>query len=274
MLRTTLHRARTHRHFAPSLPLRRPLEQPVRIPRVSSPFFPSCGELRFTASPSSPSFGHSLVHCSPWTMEPPVHRLVNLAHQLYHWKIIHFHANPRNFAPEPLASLKIHGSLVVAPLVSGGLGPSEWGRWIKTKGISLSMAYFTQGLLHVLAISNLQGSRGVALLLSMFVQCVANIIPGVVVLSVLPTSFLTLLFSALTLQFLVSAIWRIDEISKKGGGEESRRKSRWIKRFSTKILLYNPKDCACKIYLTFTLALKQRCKSSIWSPHKEQSILI
>jgi hypothetical protein len=43
------------------------------------------------------------------------------------------------------------------------------------------MAYFTQGLLHVLAISNLQGSRGVALLLSTFVQCLANIIPGVVV---------------------------------------------------------------------------------------------
>ena len=27
--------------------------------------------------------------------------------------------------------------------------------------------------------------------------------------------------------------------------------------------------CVCKTYLTFTLALKQRCKSSIGTPHKE-----
>jgi hypothetical protein len=41
----------------------------------------------------------------------------------------------------------------------------------------------------------------------------------------------------------------------------------------TKSLLYNPRGCVCKIYLTFTLALKQRSKSSIFTPHNEQSIL-
>jgi hypothetical protein len=52
----------------------------------------------------------------------------------------------------------------------------------------------------------------------------------------------------------------------RGGGERT-------KRFLTKILLYDPKGCVCKIYLTFTLALKQKCKSNIWSSRKEQSIL-
>jgi hypothetical protein len=31
--------------------------------------------------------------------------------------------------------------------------------------------------------------------------------------------------------------------------------------------------CVCKKYPTFTLALKQRCKSGIFTPHKGQSIL-
>jgi hypothetical protein len=31
--------------------------------------------------------------------------------------------------------------------------------------------------------------------------------------------------------------------------------------------------CVCKTSLTFTLALKQRCKSCIFTPHKEQLIL-
>jgi hypothetical protein len=35
-----------------------------------------------------------------------------------------------------------------------------------------------------------------------------------------------------------------------------RDKDRWID-FQTKSLLYNPRGCMCKIYLTFTLALKQ-----------------
>jgi hypothetical protein len=33
------------------------------------------------------------------------------------------------------------------------------------------------------------------------------------------------------------------------------------------------RGCVHKAKLTFTLALKQRCKSSIFTPHKEQSIL-
>jgi hypothetical protein len=35
----------------------------------------------------------------------------------------------------------------------------------------------------------------------------------------------------------------------------------------------NLRGCVCKIYLTFTLALKQKSKSSFFTPHKEQSIL-
>jgi hypothetical protein len=42
----------------------------------------------------------------------------------------------------------------------------------------------------------------------------------------------------------------------------------------TKILLYiNLRVCVCKIYLTFTLTLKQRSKLNIFTPHKELSIL-
>jgi hypothetical protein len=37
----------------------------------------------------------------------------------------------------------------------------------------------------------------------------------------------------------------------------------------TKTLLCNPMGCVCKTYLTFTLALKQRCKLIIFTPHKE-----
>jgi hypothetical protein len=40
-----------------------------------------------------------------------------------------------------------------------------------------------------------------------------------------------------------------------------------------KILLYNPKGCVCKIDLTFTLALRKRSKSSIFTSNNEQSIL-
>jgi hypothetical protein len=35
----------------------------------------------------------------------------------------------------------------------------------------------------------------------------------------------------------------------------------------------NLRGCVCKIYLTFTLAFKQKSKSSIFTTHKEQSIL-
>jgi hypothetical protein len=35
------------------------------------------------------------------------------------------------------------------------------------------------------------------------------------------------------------------------------------KRIPTKILLYDPKGCVCKIDFTCTLALNQRSKSSI-----------
>jgi hypothetical protein len=45
-------------------------------------------------------------------------------------------------------------------------------------------------------------------------------------------------------------------------------KDGWIDS-QTKSLLYNPRDCVCKIYLIFALALKQRSKSSIFTPHKE-----
>jgi hypothetical protein len=55
-------------------------------------------------------------------------------------------------------------------------------------------------------------------------------------------------------------IKRIGEISKIGGGGE---KEHWTKRFPTNILLYDPKDCVCKIDLTCILALNQRSKSSI-----------
>ena len=51
-----------------------------------------------------------------------------------------------------------------------------------------------------------------------------------------------------------------------------RDKDGWIDS-QTKSLLYNPRGCVCKIYLTFTLALKQKSKSSFFTPHKEQSIL-
>jgi hypothetical protein len=51
-----------------------------------------------------------------------------------------------------------------------------------------------------------------------------------------------------------------------------RDKDRWIDS-QTKSLLYNTRGCVCKVYLTFTLALKQRSKSSIFTPHNEQSIL-
>jgi hypothetical protein len=33
------------------------------------------------------------------------------------------------------------------------------------------------------------------------------------------------------------------------------------------------RGCVCKTYLAFTLALNQRSKSNICTPHKEQSIL-
>jgi hypothetical protein len=51
-----------------------------------------------------------------------------------------------------------------------------------------------------------------------------------------------------------------------------RDKDGWIDS-QTKSLLYNPRGYVCKIYLTFTLALKQRSKSCIFTPHNEQSIL-
>jgi hypothetical protein len=35
----------------------------------------------------------------------------------------------------------------------------------------------------------------------------------------------------------------------------------------------NLRGYVCKIYLTFTLALKQKSKSRFFTPHKEQSIL-
>jgi hypothetical protein len=35
----------------------------------------------------------------------------------------------------------------------------------------------------------------------------------------------------------------------------------------------NLRGCVCKTYLIFTLAPKQRCKSSIYTPQKEQLIL-
>jgi hypothetical protein len=42
-----------------------------------------------------------------------------------------------------------------------------------------------------------------------------------------------------------------------------------------KLIFYhiNLRGCVCKIYPTFTLALKQKSKSSFFTPHKEQSIL-
>jgi hypothetical protein len=40
-----------------------------------------------------------------------------------------------------------------------------------------------------------------------------------------------------------------------------------------KFYYINLRGCVCKTYLTFTLLLKQRCKSSIFTPYKEQSIL-
>jgi hypothetical protein len=39
----------------------------------------------------------------------------------------------------------------------------------------------------------------------------------------------------------------------------------------TKTLLYNPKGCVCKTYLTFTLPLKQICKSSICTQKNNRS---
>jgi hypothetical protein len=51
-----------------------------------------------------------------------------------------------------------------------------------------------------------------------------------------------------------------------------RDKDGWIDS-QMKSLLYNPRGYVCKIYLTSTLALKQRSKSSIFTPHKEQLIL-
>jgi hypothetical protein len=51
-----------------------------------------------------------------------------------------------------------------------------------------------------------------------------------------------------------------------------RDKAGWIDS-QTKSLLHNPRGCVCKIYLTFTLALKQRSKSSIFTPHNEQLTL-
>jgi hypothetical protein len=39
----------------------------------------------------------------------------------------------------------------------------------------MGVAYLTQGLLHVLPLSNLQSSSGVALLLSPFIQSLASI---------------------------------------------------------------------------------------------------
>jgi hypothetical protein len=60
-----------------------------------------------------------------------------------------------------------------------------------------------------------------------------------------------LLFLALMLQFLVLTIRRIGEISKIGVGRELR----WTKIIPTKISLYDPKGCVCKIDFTFTLAL-------------------
>jgi hypothetical protein len=49
--------------------------------------------------------------------------------------------------------------VVVALLVSMGLGSSQRGRWNKIKEIPMSMAHLTQRLLLVLPISNLHNSK-------------------------------------------------------------------------------------------------------------------
>jgi hypothetical protein len=68
--------------------------------------------------------------------------------------------------------------IVVAFLVSGGLGPFVGGRQNKTKEIPMSVAHLTQKLLLVLPISILQDSWGVVLLLSPFVQSLSsNVFP-------------------------------------------------------------------------------------------------
>jgi hypothetical protein len=67
---------------------------------------------------------------------------------------------------------------------------------------------------------------------------------------------------------------------RKGVGDEKDNPARIdrdtsIDREIPKLRFYyiNLRGCVCKTYLTFTLALKQRCKSSIFTLHKEQSIL-
>jgi hypothetical protein len=56
--------------------------------------------------------------------------------------------------------------VVVAVLVSRGLGFFSMRVVEQNKEIPMSVAHLTQRLLYVLSISNLQSSRGVALLLS------------------------------------------------------------------------------------------------------------
>jgi hypothetical protein len=61
----------------------------------------------------------------------------------------------------------------------------------------------------------------------------------------------------------------------KGLGGEKDNPTR-IDREIPKLKFYyyiNLSGHVCKTYLTFTLALKQRCKSNIFIPHKEQYIL-
>jgi hypothetical protein len=59
---------------------------------------------------------------------------------------------------------------------SGALDSSNQGPWNKIREIPMSVAHLTQRLLLVLTISNLLDPRGLALLLSPFIQCLASII--------------------------------------------------------------------------------------------------
>jgi hypothetical protein len=73
-----------------------------------------------------------------------------------------------------------------------------------------------------------------------------------------------LLLWSLALQIPSFAIGRV------GVDEIEDRDKDGLRDTQTNILLYiNLRGCVCKIYLTFTLALKQRSKSSIFTPHKE-----
>jgi hypothetical protein len=102
--------------------------------------------------------------------------------------------------------------------------------------------------------------------------------------------FLALLLSwPLALQILSFAIGRVrvDEIEKRNarGAERIACNGTWLRRIiqqgyietkmdkailKRKFYYYiNLRVCVRKTYLTFTLALKQICKSSIFIPHKE-----